>query len=123
MSGTVVISEHADWLPSGWVYDNALEAISNELRRSDAPLADRCLEARTSVSQGYLDLKSLDDESYRRFLSAADQALATVRSALPADGHGEFYTAYFDQFEKLLKLLWADPRATIRGAVAGARNA
>lgn len=124
MAGTIVINDHADWLPAGWVYDNALEAVANELRRHDTALADHCLAARISVSQGFLDLNRLDADGYRRFLSAAEQALATVQSTQSGDlTRCDYYSGYLDQFERLCELLRADPRAAIDGVVSAGRHA
>lgn len=123
MAGTIVINDHAGWLPAGWVYDNALEAVAEELRRHDAELADACLAARTIVSQGYFDLRGLDAESYRRFVSAAEHALAAIQSAGLAAVPHDFSAGYLAKLQNLCELLRGDPRATGEGAVSAARHA
>lgn len=123
MAGTIVINDHADWLPPSWVYDNALEAIAGELRQDDGALADDCLAARTTVSQGYFELRNLDAENYRRLLAAAEQALATVQLAGPdAVARRDFYSGYLAQFQNLCELLRSDPRATVDRAIGAARH-
>ncbi|HVA51697.1 MAG TPA: hypothetical protein VNH11_35480 [Pirellulales bacterium] len=124
MAGTIVINDHADWLPAGWVHDNVLEAVATELRQHDAALADDCLAARTTQSHGYFDMRGLDAETYRRFLSAAEQALATIQLAGPdAVTRRDFYPGYVAQFQRFCELLRSDPRATVDGAVSAARHA
>jgi hypothetical protein len=124
MAGTIVINDHTDWLPTGWVYDNVLEAVATELRQHDPALADDCLSARTTVSQGCFDLRNLEAESYRRFLSAAEQALASIQSAGPAVVTlRDFYPGYVAQFQKFCELLHSDPSAAVDGAVSAAPHA
>jgi hypothetical protein len=124
MAGTLVINAHADWLPAGWVYDNALEAVAAELREHDAAPADDCLAARTTMSQGYFDLTNLDAERYRKFLSAAEQALSTIQSVgASAVARRDAYSGYLHQIHKLCDLLRADPRATVEGTDGAAQNA
>lgn len=124
MAGTIVINDHADWLPAGWVYDNVLDAIACELREYDAALADEFLAARTTVSQGYLDLRNLDSDSYRQLLLAAERTLQAIRSAGPDTlALPDSYLGYLAQFETFCDLLVRDPRATVVGPIDVARHA
>jgi hypothetical protein len=116
MAGTLVINDKSDWLPAGWVFDNVLEAISAEIRTQDPSLAELLNNSRTTVSQGYLDLRQQPIEIFQRITMGAEQALAKVRlQGSESFADTEFYRGYLTQLECLCRLLHADPR----GATAG----
>jgi hypothetical protein len=113
MSATLQISANSYWMPSGWIYDNALEAMASQL--SDAPeLASMLLDNCSDMSL-LLDLSRMAPEPFQRLLRAAESALAdTTQTGASAFAQPEFFPAYERKLKQLVDLMRADPRAASR---------
>ncbi|AKT38519.1 hypothetical protein [Chondromyces crocatus] len=115
MSGVIVLGDNADWIVAGWVYDNVLAYIAEELEPSRRELAQLLLNSRTGVALGYCDLSGLDAGQFQSLAQAAARALSAVKKRGPSAFHyPSFYPGFVDRFEELRRLLEGDARLTTR---------
>ncbi len=111
MAGTFVINETDDWLPASWVFDNAMEEMARHIALDNSELAQELLDARTSTSMGYFDLRQRDSLSVMLIHKAAKHSLQLIRDqGAGAFARPEFFPGYVSQLEKLCNLLERDPR-------------
>jgi hypothetical protein len=112
MSGTIVIRDDADWMPAGWVFNNVLELVASELRNKNLSLSMAFLDARTDVSVGYLDLRTLEAEEFRSLMQAVERAYnRIVEGGASTFQNPSFYEGFIKHFADLKALLEADVRA------------
>lgn len=102
MAGTLEIGEELCWMPAGWVYDNALEAMASCIDNTE--LAGTLLASRVDVNGGYLDLRGWGVESISALRDAAKKA-STEFETRGADGFA--MPEYYDGFVKHLRALVA----------------
>jgi hypothetical protein len=106
MAGTLVINEELCWMPAGWVFDNAIEHIARGLAGTDSALAQVLLDARTTKSVGYLDLRTMQENKFATVVDAADEAIREVETVgASVFGQSAFFPGYLDQFRRLQKML------------------
>ncbi len=106
MSGTLELSDELCWMPAGWVYDNVLECLAEELRTEQPSVSRALLQARTYENGGYLDLRSARTDEILALQHAAEKGYARLESegassfSLP-----EFYDGFVSQFLTLREML------------------
>lgn len=111
MSGTLVLSDDATWMPTGWVFDTVLRLIATELQRHDVLLSSAIEQA---TSRRYGDLRALDTGQVVELREAAERcytALLKERPFLPPLGV-DYFTLMFC-FSQLKALLRTDTRTPV----------
>jgi hypothetical protein len=106
MAGTFVISDDACWIPAGWVHNKVMELVANELAAEHPLVEKQMLDARTSVSVGYVDLRTSGDAEFRAVVNAADAALAKIEKAGPTVLHDpSFFPGFVERVHELQRML------------------
>lgn len=113
MSATLEIREDAIWMPPAPIFDHALRLIDDELRELSTTLEQTLLTDQIDYDLGYINLGSLDSDSFQRIHEAAEHAF---RASL-WDGWKSFnelrqYISFMYTFNELRALLRLDPRAS-----------
>ena len=112
MAGTLIVNDTADWLPPGWLYDNALKKIAAELPPTETALLALLAKADTTMTS-YADLRKLDARTFRALVAAGEPARARLVAAGAASFHQpDAFPGYMRWFDELLAKLKADPRAS-----------
>ena len=111
MAGTLEINERYCWMPAGWLFDHALEAIAARVGLTDSALGEELRHFRTE-SGGYGDLKGLDGQRFQLFREAVQAARdAAFEDGPAAFAKPEFFPGYLGQLDALLQGLRTDPRS------------
>jgi len=111
MSGTLDLNDQDTWMPAGWVFDNVLAQLGDELSASSPELARILREGITESSGGYVNLDIVSAEQLRGLLAA----LEIVRARTLAQGRSsfhvpEFFEGYIEQLNSLIEMVRRDER-------------
>jgi len=104
VAGTFGISEDAVWMPNSSSYDDALEAIAEQLQDSDEAFAQRLRDAKLDAGQSIF-LDSLEADAFKTLESATRRAFEEVARSPDANG---WLVAMFSALKALVR---SDPRA------------
>jgi hypothetical protein len=106
MGGTLEITETLCWMPARWVFDNAMEGLASHAAGEDPALARELLDARTSVSGGYLDVRLADRSRFAILARAtADYIAETEYAGAEAFNLPAFYPGFVAQLKSLHSML------------------
>lgn len=100
-------------MPAGWAYDTVLEGIADQLHHSHPELAEELRANTTQVSQAYLDLSSLDFQSFNAIRRGAKEYLKIVGEAGPSSfADSQFFDGFIRKLQELIVMLDRDPRVS-----------
>jgi len=106
MAGTLVLSKELCWMPAGWVYDNALEGIAENIGESEPELKQRLLASLTYVNGGYLNLQQCDAIALRTIEAGLASVIAkTISAGSTAMYDPSFYDGYVQRLREFHSLL------------------
>lgn len=111
MGGVLEITAEPEctWLPQGWLFDAAVQAIARRL--PDAELAERLRASTVEDGSGYADLRKLDAPAFGEVVQAARAAVVETVHEGPRPGAEPSAFARLVWGQSLLAtLLAADPR-------------
>ncbi len=99
MSGSRELPDELCWMPAGWVYDDVLDRLAQELETELPAISHMLLQAKPETNGGYLDLIHISVDE----LLALERAAERAYERLEMDGPScfsvpSFYAGLASQF-------------------------
>jgi hypothetical protein len=111
VSGTLVISDEATWMPASWLFDDILSALAQGVEKLDPALAEQLRDGRTEVSVGYADVRAVSGDAYDALLATVTQLTHELAGASADTGQDRDYrSAALSAVGELRALLRTDSR-------------
>jgi len=109
MSGCIAINASSSWTPAGWIFDNVLEDVADELQGRDAQLARLVRDALEGFE--YLNVSNWTETQMSTLLQAVVSSRAErLRRGAAAFAKPEFFPGFLEAVDRLIGLLNEDPR-------------